>query len=67
MAEVTYRRIQIVPHDGKFGVVLEWSDTCALTLTRDSLESAFESIRSELARGPTFELIPQAGELPWTT
>ena len=61
MAEVTYRRIQITPYEGCFGVVLEWSDTCALTFTRDTLDEAFDSIRKEIADSREFTLLPSQG------
>jgi hypothetical protein len=67
MTEVTYRRIQIVPYEGKFSVVLEWSDVCALTLTKNTLDEAFEAIRENLSGPRVFALLPTTSEMPWTT
>lgn len=65
MSEPTYRNIHISPHDGKFHVVLEWSDVCALTFTRNSLEDAFAAIRENLSGPRDFQLLPAQGSKPW--
>lgn len=55
MAEVFWK-VAIYPHEGKFHVVCEWSETCAVTFTKDTLEQAFEGIRAEFENPREFAL-----------
>lgn len=55
MAEVFWK-VSIYPHGSKFHVVCEWSEDCALTFTRDTLEEAFETIRAEFQKPREFAL-----------
>jgi uncharacterized protein YdeI (YjbR/CyaY-like superfamily) len=56
MAEAFWK-VSIYPHEGKIHVVCEWSDTCALTFTRDTLEEAFDTIRKEFESPREFALV----------
>lgn len=60
MAE-TFWKVAIYPYEGKFNVVCEWSETCALTFTRDTLEQAFETIRKEVNTPREFGLVQSHG------
>lgn len=55
MAE-TFWKVAIYPHDGKFHVVCEWSDTCALTFTRATLDEALSDVRREITTPREFNL-----------
>lgn len=67
MAE-SFWKVAIYPHEGKFHVVCEWSETCALTFTRDTLEEAFETIRREVETPRAFSLVSSDSEpAPWMT
>lgn len=55
-------KVAIYPFEGKFHVVCEWSETCALTFTRDTLDDALETIRREVNQPREFSLTPVSFE-----
>jgi hypothetical protein len=57
----TFWKVAIYPHEDKFHVVCEWSETCALTFTRDTLEQALEDIRREVSAPREFDLVQLHG------
>lgn len=60
MAEAFWK-VAIYPYEGRFHVVCEWSETCALTFTRDTLEQAFETIKQEIEKPREFALVASNG------
>lgn len=57
----TFWKVAIYPHEGKFHVVCEWSETCALTFTKDTLEEALTKIREEVEKPREFSLVASNG------
>jgi hypothetical protein len=56
MAE-SFWKVAIYPHEGKFHVVCEWSEACALTFTKDTLDDALKKVREEVNKPREFALV----------